>query len=135
MLSTPDLAHKPLGRVVVLVGDAFFEGDDGVVGDVYVDRADLRAALGDVAKAKAILLLELPEALRLVHGVHLEPLIPDEEAWPRELGVLVVRAQNVADVLAHKALDAPLRLVEALDVLLVHRERRLLARGERRDPP
>src|ERR671912_712182 len=134
MLSTPDLAHKPLGRVVVLVGDALFEGNDGVVGDVYIDRADFGAALGDVAEAEAVLLFELSEALRLVHRVHLEPLVPDEETRARELGVLVVRAQNVADVLAHKALDAPLRLVEALDVLFVHREGRLLARGEWRDP-
>src|SRR5215212_3175964 len=134
MLSTPDLTHQPFGRVVVLVGYALFEGDDGVVGDVDVDRADLGAALGDVAEAYAVLFLEVGEPVGLVHRVHLEPLVPDEEPRARELGVLVVRPEDVADVLAHEALDAPLRLVEALHVLLVHREGRLLAGGEGRDP-
>src|ERR687886_2473991 len=105
LTSAPDLAHQPLGRVVVLVGDALLEGDDGVVGDVDVYGADLRAALGDVAEAEAVLLLELAKAVRLVHRVHLEPLVPHEEARAGELLVLVVGAQDVADVLAHKALD------------------------------
>src|SRR5215203_644955 len=127
MLPPPDLAHQPLGRIVVLVGDALLEGDDGVVGDVDVYRADFCAALGDVAEPEAVVLLEVGQPVGLVHGVHLQPLVPDEEAWSCELGVLVVRPQDVVDVLAHKALYALLRLVEALDVLLVHREGRLLA--------
>src|ERR671939_1711028 len=65
--------------------------------------------------------------------MHLQPLVSNEEAWSCELGVLVVRPQDVADVLTHKALDAPLRLVEALDVLLVHGEGCLLASLERLD--
>src|SRR5918911_1796570 len=48
--------------------------------------------------------------------------------------MLVMGAQHVADILTTEALDAPLRLVEALYVLLVHREGRLLAGGERCDP-
>src|SRR5829696_48452 len=133
MLSPPDLAHPPLGRVVVLVCDALFEGNYGVVCDVDVHWTDLGAALGDVAEPDAVLFLEVVQPVRLVHRMHLEPLVSDEEPWARELGVLVVRPQDVADVLAHKALDAPLRLVEALDVLLVHRERRLFAALERFD--
>src|SRR5215208_538474 len=127
MLSPPDLAHQPLGRVVVLVCDALFEGNYGVVCDVDVHWTDLGAALGDVAEPDAVLFLEAVQPVRLVHRMHLEPLVSDEEPWARELGVLVVGPEDVADVLAHKALDAPLRLVEALDVLLVHREGRLLA--------
>src|SRR5215212_2384846 len=107
MLSTPDLAHQPLSRVVVLVGDTLLEGDDGVVGDVDVDRADLGATLGYVAVPYA------PPAL-------LKPLVPHKGAGTGELGVLVVCAQHVADILAHKALDALLRLVEPLHILLVH---------------
>src|SRR5215210_6647368 len=133
MLSTPDLAHQPFGGIIVFVRDALLEGYDGIVGDVDVYRADLGAALGDVAEPQAVVFLEIPEAVRLVHRVHLQPLVPDEEPGARELGVLVVRPQDVADVLAHKALDTALRLVEALDVFLVHRERRLLAALERFD--
>src|SRR5829696_5379469 len=127
MLSASHLAHQPLGRVVVLVGYALLEGDDGVVGDVDVNRADLGAALGDVAEAYAVVFLEVGEPVGLVHGVHLQPLVSDEEPGAGELGVLVVGPEDVADVLAHKALDALLRLVETLHVLLVHGEGRLLA--------
>src|SRR5215208_122552 len=133
MLSPSDLAHQPFGRVVVLVCDALLEGDDGVVGDVDVDRADLCAALGDVAEPEAVVLLEVGQPVGLVHRVHLQPLVSDEEAWSCELGVFVVGPQDVADVLAHKALYALLRFVEALDILLVHGERSLLAGLERLD--
>src|SRR5215210_8295407 len=127
MLAPPDLAHQPFGRVVVFVGDALLEGNYGVVGNVDVYRADLGAALGDVAEPDAVLFFEVAEPVGLVHRVHLQPLVPDEEPGTGELGVLVVRPQDVADVLAHEALDALLGLVEALDILLVHREGRLLA--------
>src|SRR5215210_7520674 len=127
MLSTPDLAHQPFGGIIVFVRDALLVGYDGIVGDVDVYRADLGAALGDVAEPQAVVFLEVAEPVRLVHRVHLQPLVPDEEPGTGELGVLVVRPQDVADVLAHKALDTLLGLVEALDILLVHREGRLLA--------
>src|SRR5918998_5546226 len=133
MLPTPDLAHQPFGRVVVLVGDALLEGDNGIVGDMDVDRADLGAALGYVAEPEAVVPFEVGQPVGLVHRVHLQPLVPHEETRSRELGVLVVGSQDVADVLAHKALDALLRLVETLDILLVHREGRLLAGLERLD--
>src|ERR687898_2397694 len=133
MLSSPYLSHQPLGRIVILIGDALLEWDDGVVGDVDVYRTDLGAALGYVAEPEAIVLLEVGQPVGLVHRVHLQPLVADEEPGACELGVLVVSPQDVADVLAHKALDALLRLVEALDILLVHRERRLLAGLERLD--
>src|ERR671916_980945 len=133
MLAPSYLAHQPFGRVVVLVGDALLEGDDGVVGDMDVYRADLGAALGYVAVPEAVVLLEVGKPVGLVHRVHLQPLVPDEEAWSCELGVLVVGSQDVADILAHKALDALLRFVEALDILLVHGEGRLLAGPERLD--
>src|ERR687898_2460065 len=135
MLSSPYLSHQPLGRIVVLIGDALLEWDDGVVGDVDVYRTDLGAALGYVAEPEAIVLLEVGQPVGLVHRVHLQPLVQHEEPGACKLGVLVVGPQHVADVLAHKALDVLLRLVEALDVLLVHREGRLLAGLERLDAP
>src|SRR5215210_587908 len=130
--AAPDLAQEPLGRVVVLVGDALLERDDGVVGDVDVDRTDLGATLGNVAVpyATPALLEPLHPALDVLR-VHLEPLVPHEGAGTGELIVLVVGAQDVADVLAHEALDALLRLVEPVHVLLVHDERRLLIALER----
>src|SRR5271170_5503920 len=53
-----DPAEQAHHRIVVGVGDALLERDDGVVGDLDVLRADLGAALGDVAEADAALLLE-----------------------------------------------------------------------------
>src|SRR5215207_3462288 len=98
-----------------------------------VHRADLGAALGNVAEADPVVFFDVGEPVGLVHRVHLQPLVPDEEPWACALRVLVVRPQDVADVLAHEALDALLRFVETLDILLVHGEGRLLAGLERLD--
>src|SRR5439155_21600588 len=49
-----DLAAEPDQRVVPAVDDALLHRDDRVVGDLDVFRADLGAALGDVAVAEAL---------------------------------------------------------------------------------
>src|SRR5262245_13752306 len=46
-------------RVIVFIDHAFLERDDGVVGDGDVLGADLRAALGDVAQADAVVILQI----------------------------------------------------------------------------
>ena len=89
-----------------------------VVGDVDVLRADLRAALGDVAVADVVLLLQIRNTVLDVERVHLERGRVDEEARPDELVVLGVIAQHVADVLAEEALDALPELLDAVDVTL-----------------
>jgi hypothetical protein len=50
--------------------------------------------------------------------VHLERGGVNEQARPDEAVVLLVLAQDVADVLAQKALDALTKLLDPLDVLL-----------------
>jgi hypothetical protein len=48
-----DLADKHEQRIIVFIHYSLFERDDGVVSDVDIFGAYLRAALRDVAEAKA----------------------------------------------------------------------------------
>src|ERR1700687_3289111 len=113
-------AQHPHHRVVA-VGHALLQGDDAVVGDVDVLRADLGAALGDVAEPDARVVVQEPGAIHGVERVHLERGGLDEEARAREgLLLLLVVADDVADVLAQEALDALVELLGAIDVLLHH---------------
>src|SRR4051812_27304876 len=93
-----ELAQQARGRIVEPVDDAFLQRNDRVVGDGDVLGADLGAALGDVAVADAVRLLELGEAVLGVERMHLERGDVDQEARADELLVLVVIAQHVADV-------------------------------------
>ena len=84
-------------------------------------RADLCAALGDVAVADAAGVADELGAVVRVQRVHLQLGEADEEARAEEvLLVLRVVADDVADVLAEEALDALAELLPALDVLLLH---------------
>src|SRR5689334_429001 len=102
-----DLVAQPDQRVVLAPDHSFLQRDQRVVGDLDVLRADLGAALGDVAVAEAeIILRDLPP-VRGVGRVHLEFGYPHQEPGPGE-GVLVlgVVADHVAGVLAQEALNA-----------------------------
>src|SRR6202041_2054010 len=115
-----DLAPEPGHRVVAGVDHALLHRDDAVVGDLYVLGAHLGAALRDVAHAQAAVVRQLAAVVD-VEGVHLELGEADEEAGPGVLGlVLLVVADDVADVLAHEALDALTELLAPLDVDLLH---------------
>src|SRR5919201_1849915 len=88
-------------RVVAAVDHPLLQRDDRVVGDVDVLRADLAAALGDVAHADAHLAGEQVAPVVRVQRVHLELRVADEHARAREaLLVVLVVADHVADVLA-----------------------------------
>src|SRR5215467_15072831 len=132
-----DLRAEPDQRVVLAGDHAFLHGDYRVVGDLDVFRADLGAALGDVAEAHAeVVLGDLP-AVGGVGGVHLQFRDPHQEPGAGE-GALVVRvvADDVAHVLAQEALDALAELLRPLYVGLLHPELAGLHRGiggERRD--
>src|SRR5439155_21596136 len=108
-----------LDRVVILVGDPFLERDDRVVGDLDVLRADLGAALRDVAITDPTLVLEMGRSIRRVDWVHLEAGASDEESRAHERPLGLVVPQHVADVLAEEALDALAELLDPLDVLLL----------------
>src|SRR5579859_3126110 len=110
-------------RVEVHVVHALLERDDCVVGAVDVLGAHLLAALGDVAVADAGMSLQQRPAVEHVAWVHLQARDPDHEPRPVVLLLAVVVAQDVADVLAQKALDALAELEHAVDVLLLHAPR------------
>src|SRR6202034_1909905 len=121
LVAPPDLAAEPGHRVIGGVHHPFFHRDDGVVGDLDVLGADLGAALGDVAHAEPGLLSDQLAAVVGVERVHLELGEADEEPGPGVVGlVLLVISDDVADVLAHEALDALAELLTPLDVDLSH---------------
>ena len=82
-------------------------------------RADLGAALRDVAVADPAAVLEVLAPVGLVDRVHLQAGRPDEEARAHERLLGLVVAQDVADVLAQEALDALAVFLDPLDVLLL----------------
>ena len=66
ILGGEDGSPDPSKRIIEGIGDALLEGDNRIVGDADVFRTDLGAALGDVAPARAELLLELGDPVLLV---------------------------------------------------------------------
>ena len=129
-----DRRAEPADRVELHVRHALLHRDDRVVRDLDVLRADLGAALGDVAHADAVLGLGVAAAVELVGRVHVELGQPDEEPRAGEgfLVVLVV-TDHVAHVLAHEALDALAELLAALHVDLLHPQLARLGAGRRRE--
>ena len=87
---------------------------------VMSSGTDLGAALGDVAVADAVRVLQVADAILGVERVHLERRGVDQEARADELVVHLVVAQHVADVLAQEALDALPEFLHAIDVRLRH---------------
>ena len=87
---------------------------------ILMSRADLRAALGDVAIADPLLPSQFLDPIFRVERMHFERGGVNEKARPDELVVHVMVAQHMADVLAKKALDAFAEFLHAIDVLLCH---------------
>src|SRR5262245_5005708 len=116
ILTSSENAEQALHRIVEPIDDALFERDDAIVGDLDLLRANLGAALGDVAVADAVGSAQVGEPVGGVERVHLELRVVDEKARPGELGVLLMVAEHVANVLAQEALDALPELLHALDV-------------------
>ena len=107
-------------RIVELVHDSLLERDDRVVRDGDVLRADLGAALGDVAQADAVLLPQVRDPVFGVERVHLERRDVHQEPRADELVVHAMLPQDVADVLTQEALDALPVLLHPVDVGLIH---------------
>src|SRR5437773_12276394 len=93
---TADLADQHEERVIEFIHDALFERDNGIVRDANLFRADLGAALCDVALADAQFLAEQPSARCAVHGVHIQTRDAQQKARPSVLIILVVLALTVA---------------------------------------
>src|ERR1700676_1515023 len=118
LLCAENLAHHHGERIVELIHDAFFQRDDGVVRDVNVFGTDFRATFGDVAEADAQLVFEQRSAIRAIERMHLEPRNAHEKARPAERFLLVMIAQDVANVLAQEAFDAFAEFLHAVHVHL-----------------
>src|SRR5256885_12697625 len=80
-----NLPHHPKQRVVVLVHDALLQRNDGIIGDVDVFRADLRATLGYVAVAQTQFVAQQLGPRNAVQRMHLEPSDAHKKSWPGEL--------------------------------------------------
>src|SRR5207248_7120301 len=93
--------------------------NDGVVGDLDLLRTYLRAALGDVAHADTCARFDQFQPVVAIQRMHLQRRKSDEEPRSSEAGfVALVIANDVADILAQKAFDALVELLDAIDVLL-----------------
>src|SRR5260370_14602667 len=128
-----DLTDKHEQRIIVFIHYPLLERDDGVVGDVDIFGAHLGAALGDVAEPEAQFLLQHLCPRDAVKGLHLKRSRAHEEARSAELLLFAVVAQNVADILAEKALNALAKFLHAVHIALVHLPLDAGTRLERRD--
>src|SRR4030095_6583151 len=115
-LLAPELSQQPHDGVQ-RVGRPCLERNAPVVCDVDVLRADLGAALGDVAEPNASIVLDEARPVARVQGMHVEARQLNEIARPSERALLVlVIADHVAHVLAQEAFDALVELLDAIDV-------------------
>src|SRR5579875_865048 len=130
---TEDLLEEHEHRIVKLIDHALLQRNDRVVGYVNLLRADLGAALGNVAEAQPSVILEELCPVERIERVHLQPGHAHEEAGAGENILAIVIPQHVADVLAEEALDALAELLDALDVLLHEGPVGIRLRGKRRD--
>src|SRR5579875_1198595 len=114
-------APQQAQRVIPLIGGPLLHRDDPIVGDLDPGRADLGAALGDVAQAQPLPLAQHRAPVPGIQRVHVQLGVPDEIARSGVDGhVLLVVPDHVADVLAQPALDALAELLAAVDVGLGH---------------
>src|SRR5450756_1747915 len=119
----PKHAEELCQGVKELVDYSLLQRNDRIVRDSDAFRADLGAALGDVAQADAIGFAQARDAILGVERIHFKRGDVDEKSRSDELIVHVVIAQNVAYVLAQVAFDALAELLDAVDILLLHAPR------------
>src|SRR5213594_733054 len=115
-----ELPAQPQERIVVAIDHPLFEGDDSVVRDLDLLRADVGAAARDVAETGAEILPDGGDPIPGVQRMHLERRQPDHEPRPHERILAGPVAQNVTDVLAEIALDALAELLDPVDIALHH---------------
>src|SRR5579884_2971276 len=75
-LEHANLAQNALHRIKVIVRHPLLQGNDRVIRDVDMFRADLRAALRNVAEAHARIALKLLPAVKRIHRMHLQRPYP-----------------------------------------------------------
>src|SRR5438093_7247465 len=110
----------PTERIIKVVHYAFLQRNNCVIGDLNVFRANLCAALGDVAIADSLFVSQFVSTIFSIQRMHLQRSDVDQKPRSNESLVHLVIAQHVADVLAKKAFDAFTEFLHTIDVLLLH---------------
>src|SRR5260221_1967448 len=116
-------AKQPGKRIVKAIHNPLFQGDDSVLRNGDVLRANLAAASGDVAVTDAVRLFQLGDAVLDIERMHFERGDVHEKARPGEFIELVMLAQHVAHILAQETLDALADFLHTIDALLLHAPR------------
>src|ERR1700740_2101591 len=115
--SRPEQPDKLRERIKEFSDDSLLQRDDCVVGYRDALRANLCAALGDVAQADAVRGLQFVESILRIERVHLERGCINQKPRTDELIVHRVLAKHVTNILAQEALDAFSKLLNSIDVV------------------
>src|SRR5262249_18606112 len=100
-----------------LVDDTFLEGNNRIVSNGNVFRANLGATLCDIAQANAELLSKIFAPVAYIERMHLERCRVDQEPGADEFLMHAVIAQYVANILAEIAFDALTKFLHSFDVV------------------
>ena len=95
--------------------------------------ADFCTTLGDIAQTDAELILQQLSSRQTIERMHVQSGYANEEAGTTKLFLLVVVAQDVANILTQKTFDAFAKLLHAIDVSLIHLPFNIRARAEWRN--
>src|SRR5271154_144874 len=114
-----DLSRDPHQRIVISVHDALLQRNDGIVRDMDVLGTNFRAALRNIAVAQPQLILQHLQARNSIQRMHLESRYAYKESRPAKLRLLVVIAQNVANVLAQEALNTLSKFLHPVSIFLI----------------
>src|SRR5439155_8491212 len=112
--------QQPAKWIVKLIHYALLQRNNRIVRNGNVLRTDIGAALRDVAIPDSERLLQFRQTIRRIQWMHFKRRNVHEKTWPDELVVQMVLAQHVANVLAQIALDAFAKLLNPIDVSLLH---------------
>jgi hypothetical protein len=104
----------------MLVHDPFLQGNDGVVRDGNILRADPGATFGDITIADAESLFEFGDAIFGVERMHFQCGDVGEKTRSDELLVFAVVAQHMTDILTEITLNALPKFLHAINVGLGH---------------
>ncbi len=105
---------------MTLVNHPFLQRNDRVVRDLNAFRANFCATFGDVAVADPLGPAQFVDPILRVEWMHLERGDVNQEPRPDKFIVFTMVAQHVANILAKKAFDALPKLLDPVDVLLLH---------------
>ena len=116
----------------MLVNNTLFERNNSIIRDGNVLRAHLCTAFCDVAVADAEQVFEILSAAFGVERMHLERGGVNKKTRADKLVMLFVIAEDMANVLTKKTLNALAKFLHAVDVGLLHSPRAVRGVGRPR---